>query len=261
MCTSIVCRLSEPWNPREYSCYNLMKKIDTLEKKLRQTSSELGTITQRQSGISTLLDERPSFYHEKSFTVDELESGGWKMVFRATSGNGQSVYDAWVKGTGTSDVKPLTMSRSLSSHYRDPAIDTWHNLAVKYVKFALYKGNREVAYVIFNGSGSSNMGWFTSSRVLMSSWPGLTSNVQYNIFSVDGHANGSTLMRRFHINKSYAGCDNDRGYVAVIDGGSACAWDQHPSYPQFIYSDMNSDDFYNRRQFGLADYVVVFVYI
>ncbi|KAH3725505.1 hypothetical protein DPMN_051349 [Dreissena polymorpha] len=261
LCTSIVGRLSEPWNPREYSCYNLMEKIDTLEKKLRQTSSELGTITQRQSGISTLLDEIPPFYHEKSLTVDELESGGWKMVFRATSSNGQSVHDAWVKRTGTSDVKPLTMTRSLSSHYRDPALDTWHNLAVKYVKFALYKGNREVAYVLFNGSGSSNLDWFTYSRVLLSSWPGLTSKEQYNIFSIDGILSGQTVIRRFLMNKRFEGCDKDRGYVAVIDGGSACAWDQHPSYPQFIYSDMNSDDFYDRRQFGLADYMVVFVYI
>ncbi|KAH3725540.1 hypothetical protein DPMN_051385 [Dreissena polymorpha] len=60
------------------------------------------------------------------------------------------------------------MSRSLSNHYRDPALDTWNNLAIKYVKFALYKGNREVAYVIFNGSGSSNLDWFTYSRVLLS---------------------------------------------------------------------------------------------
>ncbi|KAH3725503.1 hypothetical protein DPMN_051347 [Dreissena polymorpha] len=78
------------------------------------------------------------------------------------------------------------MCRSLSSHYRDPALDTWHNLAVKYVKFALYKGNREVAYVIFNGSGSSNMDWFTYSHVNLSSWPGLTSKGQYTVFSVSG---------------------------------------------------------------------------
>ncbi|KAH3725498.1 hypothetical protein DPMN_051342 [Dreissena polymorpha] len=142
------------------------------------------------------------------------------------------------------------MSRSLSSHYRDLALDSWNNLAIKYVKFALYKGNREVAYVSFNGSGSSNTGWFTSSRVLLSSWPGLTSNGEYNIFSIDGYSSGSTHKRRFLINKPAAGCDNDRGYAAVIDGGSACSCDQHPSYPQFIYSDMNSDDFYNRRQLG-----------
>ncbi|KAH3725502.1 hypothetical protein DPMN_051346 [Dreissena polymorpha] len=150
------------------------------------------------------------------------------------------------------------MARSLSSHYRDPALDTWHNLAVKYVKFALYKGNREVAYVIYNGSGSTNLDWFTASRVLLSSWPGLTSNGQYNIFSIPGDSRDN-IKRRFLINRTYGGCANDRGYVAVIDDGSYCAWDQHPRYPQFIYSDMNSDDFYERRQFGLADYMAVLV--
>ncbi|KAH3725504.1 hypothetical protein DPMN_051348 [Dreissena polymorpha] len=150
LCESIVGRLSEA------SCQT--EKIDAIEKELKQTREDVRSIKQRQSGISTLLYDIPPFYHEKSLTVDELESGGWKMVFRATSSNGQSVYDAWVKGTGTSDVKPLTMSRSLTSHYRDPALDTWNNLAIKYAKFALYKGNSEVAYVIFNGSGSSNTG-------------------------------------------------------------------------------------------------------
>ena len=151
------------------------------------------------------------------------------------------------------------MVRSLSSHYRDPALDTWHNLAIKYVKFALYKGNREVAYVMFNGSGSSNMDWFTSTRVLLSSWPGLTSSGLHHEFSING-ATINSINRRFLITR-YGGCENDRGHVAVIDGGPGCEWDNHPSYPQFIYSEMNSDDFFNRRQFGLADYMAVFVYI
>ena len=30
--------------------------------------------------------------------ISDLEKGGWEMVFRAASGNGYSVYDAWTKG-------------------------------------------------------------------------------------------------------------------------------------------------------------------
>ena len=30
--------------------------------------------------------------------TSDLEKGGWEMVFRAASGNGYSVYDAWTKG-------------------------------------------------------------------------------------------------------------------------------------------------------------------
>ena len=31
-------------------------------------------------------------------SVAEIEVNGWTMVFRAVPGNGDSVYDAWMKG-------------------------------------------------------------------------------------------------------------------------------------------------------------------
>ncbi|KAH3725542.1 hypothetical protein DPMN_051387 [Dreissena polymorpha] len=114
------------------------------------------------------------------------------------------------------------MSRSLSNHYRDPVFDFWNNLAIKYVKFALYKGNSEVAYVMFNGNGSSNMDWFTLHGI---EHPGQTDtfrSLSETELEPRNHrsrlSNGSTLMLRFLINIRFEGCDNDRGYVAVIDG-------------------------------------------
>jgi hypothetical protein len=31
--------------------------------------------------------------------TEDLEQDGWRMVFRGTSGNGHSVYHAWIDGT------------------------------------------------------------------------------------------------------------------------------------------------------------------
>lgn len=152
------------------------------------------------------------------------------------------------------------MARSLSSHYRDPGINSWSNIQVKYVKLALYKDTREVAFIVFNGSESTMLDWFSNKRVFTSSWSNLTAAGTYNVFSSNEHP-----RLRFFINVSYNvsdSCAGDRGYLAVIEGVSpSCNWEKQPRYPQFMYSDLNSDDFYDRKQFGRADYLSVFVYV
>jgi hypothetical protein len=55
-------------------------------------------------------------------------------------------------------------------------------------------------------------------------------------------------------------CPNDRGHLIVINSVAAnprCLFDDQPSYPAFIYSKYNSADFFQRRMFGTADFMVV----
>lgn len=189
-----------------------------------------------------------------------LETNGWQLVFRAASGNGQNVYNAWMKGENTTEDKPPKMERSYFRHYRSREVINWSNLDIKYVKFALYEQNKEVASVIFNGIGSNIENWFDKNRIIYSSWSDLTINDDYNHFSIAGY-NAGTVDRRFHINKFYGGCEKDIGHIAVIDTGTvaACAWDQHPVYPQFLYTKINSADVWYKRQFGRADFMTIFI--
>ncbi|XP_052811266.1 uncharacterized protein LOC128238955 [Mya arenaria] len=186
---------------------------------------------------------------------------GWKMVFRGTSGNGQDTLKAWTTGVATSDTKPYDMKRSYTSHYRDSLLTThWTALGVKLVKFALYKQSKEVGYIVFNGTGSDLTSWFDRTRVEDSSWSDLTATNAYNFFSIQGHDNGLHLERTFFINQQYGGCDADKGNVVVVEHDGDCNWDHQPRYPQFLYSDMNSADFWNRRQFGRDDFLAIFIY-
>ena len=151
------------------------------------------------------------------------------------------------------------MERSLSSHYRDHGVDNWSNHNIKYVKLALYEGRSEVAYVVFNAVGSSITDWFQSTRVIASSWSDVTARGTYNVFSITGHL---SHLRRFHINKLYGGCSNDKGYLVVSDiKGGGCQWDSHSIYPQFLYSKINSADNWEKLMFGRADILAIFVYI
>lgn len=193
--------------------------------------------------------------------VSELEVDGWEMIFRAQSGNGQNVYDAWRLGTGVTTVKPTSVGRSYASHYRDSRVAQWNSLSIRQVKFALYFENREVAFIIFDGTGSDYINWFDKTRVIASSYSDLTSTGTYNYFSFAGHERGNFHYRRFFVNKSYAGCPGDLGWLDVADVGTSgpCDMDKHAALPQFLYSSINAADQWERGRYGRADYMAIFV--
>ncbi|XP_045184682.2 uncharacterized protein LOC123542757 [Mercenaria mercenaria] len=159
----------------------------------------------------------------------------WMLVFRATSGAGGDVYSAWMYGTSvtTDDVTCMTTDvTSCSKHYRNPIIDSWASVGMTQAKFALYKNNIEVAYVIFDATGSDVTNWFSNTRITGSSWSTISSQT-FNHFSITGHDPG----RRFFINPSYGGCPGDTGYaVAITSNIFGCSYDIHSSYPQFLYA-------------------------
>ena len=164
-------------------------------------------------------------------------------------------------GVATSDIKPVDMHRSYASHFRDPlATRHWASMGIQMVKFALYKQSREVVYIVFNGTGTDLTSWFARDRVLASSYSDLTATNAFNYFSIQGHDNGLHLERTFFINQHYGGCDADLGNVVVVEHDGDCDWDHQPRYPQFLYSDLNAADFWNRRMFGRADYLAIFIF-
>ena len=140
-------------------------------------------------------------------------------------------------------------------------VENWANIGVKYVKYAYYENNQEVAYVIFNAAGSDINSWFDKRRVLSSSYSDLTATHNFNYFSIAGHREPKRLERRFFINTYYNGCDKDLGHLAISQNEpiNVCNWDQHPKYPQFLYSKINSADHWGRRMFGRADYMAIFI--
>ena len=148
------------------------------------------------------------------------------------------------------------MKRSNSKHFRNDNVDKWDTLGIKYVKYAFYTEEEEVAYVIFDGVGCDINNWFAQNRVIHSSWPNLKTHT-FNYFSTAGHHD---LKRNFFISHLYDGCPGDLAYMVVKhDKGADCSWDKHPAYPQFLYSRYTTFDFMERRMFGLADYMAIFI--
>jgi len=54
------------------------------------------------------------------------------------------------------------------------------------VRYSLYTDGSEVAYVEFNGTGSTNEDWFSVSRILEASWSDLDTSSTLNYCSIKG---------------------------------------------------------------------------
>lgn len=155
------------------------------------------------------------------------------------------------------------MQRSDESHYRDPKVDQWNQLDIKYARVSLFKQSVEVAYIVFHARGSDYMNWFSDNRVVSSSWTDLSPHQSFNIFSIAGiHSTRETYMyyRSFYILLKDSGCNNDLAYMGVVELEGVCNWDVFTAYPQFVYSDMGVAERFNNMMFGRADYMAVFVY-
>lgn len=54
------------------------------------------------------------------------------------------------------------------------------------VTLELYKYGSKVAFITFDGKDSNISDWFSSSRILDSSWSNVTPSTIYNSFSING---------------------------------------------------------------------------
>lgn len=68
---------------------------------------------------------------------------------------------------------------------------------VTQVKFAFFKNNNEVAFVIFDATGSDRSNWFEHSRVIQSSWA--IKSDTFSVFSITGWV----LMQLLFLSKSF----------------------------------------------------------
>ncbi|KAK7488060.1 hypothetical protein BaRGS_00020651 [Batillaria attramentaria] len=191
---------------------------------------------------------------------------GYLLAFRVTPGIGVSVFDTYMR-TGYDDdnyVARLTMpcgctsvdgSQPCDRHYRGKVLDTWSN--IDRVRVSLYEGGEEKAFVEFDGNDSSLDNWFRRDRLVDSSWPDLSTESQ-NYFSIAGHARAD-LGRRFFINKSYAGCPYDFGWLALIDVNDVCDWGKTSSTPKILYSPGSSYVHWGKGAEAVADVMTISV--
>lgn len=235
-------------------CFGFQNQCGAIPKQLRLVKEKVNLEIETLANRIELEGCSAPDYGDGNF-----RSGGWELIFRATAGNGVDTYEAWQNGKLVTTHKPNNMRRSCGVPYRNPKVNRWSELEITKIKFSFFEHGKEVAFAIFDGEGSDQHNWFSKDRLEASSWCDLSSNHDFNHFSIFGH---EEHKRRFFINFNYGGCDNDRGHTVIIDKDAAsrpCLFDHQPDYPQFLYSKISTADHWNRRMFGRADHIAIFI--
>lgn len=203
-----------------------------------------------------LLSASPLYTSNSSWSV--YSKRDWLPVFVGLAGNGVDVYDSYIDGTSavTDDVNCMTLNMAAcQQNYRSPVMDSWSSITQ--VKYSLYKSGQEVAYAIFNGTGSSFTDWFSRERLMTSSWTEALTTTSFNFFSIAGDT-----TRRFSMNLNYGGCSVDKYFTVAVTNGSShsCIYDQASTFPQFIYSNATSPTcFETGLNTEYAEYMAIFI--
>lgn len=198
----------------------------------------------------------------------------WVLAFRLSSGIKMAAYDDYIDTTRDDD-HPIARAflpdpclephcGHCKQHYHSSLLNVWPSRYIDQVRVAVIKDGQEVAYILFNGTGSTAVSWFSPKHVISSSWSDMTSNeANYLFFSIDGHYDANRRPRRFFVVKNYGGCQGDRGWLCVQDlDTDICAWGKvnasHP-YPAILYSKKETFVRFYGADMGRADTLTVAV--
>ncbi|XP_071084036.1 uncharacterized protein [Haliotis cracherodii] len=195
--------------------------------------------------------------------------GEWTLVFRATAGLNQSALEEYTNSSHRDDQYTvvnnvpkgcLSLNGSIpcDRHYRSRYLDTWDQRGVSQVLLGLYKDGEMIVDVTFECTGCNVFSWFDLLHVTASPWTDLLApETPHNYFSVQG--GGS---RHFIMNENYAGCENDLGWLVVIDqpGGEGCQWEANAtSFPYFLTAAGETSTNWDHGNPAVADVMAIMV--
>ncbi|CAC5398473.1 unnamed protein product [Mytilus coruscus] len=143
----------------------------------------------------------------------------WHHVFTATSGGSDSVYDLYT-GNNTSFQTKLEASLIAprgKRHFKSDIINNWEYLNIEQVKVSVNKDGIEKAYFIFNGTESNKTNWFSTNRILKSSYTDLTSYATNMYFSNKDHVLDNSQHRLFFMISKYDRVDLLQTKLLVLD--------------------------------------------
>ncbi|XP_071785301.1 uncharacterized protein [Asterias amurensis] len=247
------CR-SANYRPKDQECdLNCASHFDVCAGgRLVEQPGSLYTFTATEIGCDTQLDS----------THDVTPKGSdWQLVFKGVAGSGAHMYHMWTDNIWDS------LSENYGNCRHEALYNAWNNgqLNIKQVKLSLYNQDGIQVELVFNGTDSDILSWFTQERLLSSPWSDLTPTVTANYFSIDGHVITEEKRyhdRRFYINKNYKRCSGDDGWLVVIESEDFCAWVMPSSYPVILYSTQDTAVVWatsNAGQLARADYLTIHI--
>ncbi|XP_015753909.1 PREDICTED: uncharacterized protein LOC107333592 [Acropora digitifera] len=195
----------------------------------------------------------------------DMATGGWTMVFKIASGvsrvSNRLVWDIYRSSETANEnvTAALDVTNQYQDHYKNRVILYWDTFNAMQARVSLYKNSISQKELLFNALGTNKLNWFSARKLISSSWPSIKTTPT-NFFSVRGHCH-SNACRSFFINKSYAGCPNDFGWLVGSTSSTWCSWESNNARKfNILYSKLNTYTNWNTAgNVGLADAMVVFL--
>ncbi|KAK3768175.1 hypothetical protein RRG08_031714 [Elysia crispata] len=149
----------------------------------------------------------------------------WTLVFRLQKEIYVPAYQTWMD-TGTSNDNPVQNNfppaclrmfdyGSCDRHFRSHILDNWNGIDKVYL--SVIKNDTEVAYIMFNGSGTDMQSWFDKANVIDSTW---FSEINDTSLLKTTRIKGICMKqfcRRFLFYGPYVGCPTEWFYIMVQD--------------------------------------------
>lgn len=195
---------------------------------------------------------------------DKTVDSEWIKVYSYPKQTSRYIYEYYatvnVSGNGEND----SLERGTYCQFRNASVlMSWGSLNISQVRFDVKEGDTVVAFLLFNGTGSSDRDkWFDSSRLLNSSWNDLNASSTYSNFSIKGGTLPNDKLAKFAIIKTFnASCDNFWGWLAVTYEKSnyPCNCTLGGSYRQIMYAKYNNISRFVNEEVGLADRFEIWV--
>ncbi|XP_072017377.1 uncharacterized protein [Amphiura filiformis] len=204
---------------------------------------------------ATVIRIQPMRWHghiSMRFDLIGCEDPEWHLVFKAVSSiatapmnsaNGFDEYDPLQVWEGPEPLhedihEARQLNTKFNGHYKSSFATDWETHSIDKVTVVLldYTGV-ELVSLLFNGTGSNRLDWFSNDRLLVSPYDDIASETQ-NYFSAEGHPVNEGVGRQWFINRNYGGCSVDSGWIVVAyDFTPNCDWERkNVPKPNFLYS-------------------------
>ena len=105
----------------------------------------------------------------------------------------------------------------------------------------LYEGGISKKDLLFNAVGTDKLNWFSFNRMTSSSWSDISSEPR-NYFTIQGDCHTDDgRCRSFFINRSYAGCGSDLGWLVGSTSSKWCSWENSAAHKfNVLYSKLST---------------------
>ncbi|XP_052233684.1 uncharacterized protein LOC127846468 isoform X4 [Dreissena polymorpha] len=219
--------------PASSGCVDVLPTCNLLDKSYYCAGDYLSwayTNCQKYCGLcNTIITTTP-------VSTTPAQSYPFEVLLKGVAGApGPDLYQLWHSSQTLNTDKPLAshLTTEYNGHYKPGTSNNWNSKCFDQIRVSIYNGGVEKAYILFNATGSTKENWFTSDRIISSTWTDLKTTTK-ELMSLSGDANTG---REFYISGHTSPGDScDSFGWMMISTKATCFYEAGDAKPTFYYA-------------------------